>query len=163
MDRLLVIAWNDCSKSPEYALTTIHYLERYASHRINGDRDAEKENPFLTFLQTLFKLKNVVFIGYGLNELEVLEYVIEKGIHRRPDNKEEPQHYVLQGFFTHEVELARSLESYFIQFGIGLLPFSRDGRDWDQLVDVISYLAHEIPPGPVAALPRRREMEELLP
>jgi SIR2-like protein len=144
-------------------LTTIDYLKRYASHRIDGAADVEKENPFLTFLQTLFKLKNVLFIGYGLNELEVLEYVVEKGILKRSEDKEEPQHYVLQGFFTHEVELARSLEGYFIQFGIGLLPYSRDGRDWNQLVEVVSHLAREIPPGSVSALPRRREMEELLP
>ena len=140
-------------------LTTVHYLERYSSHRIDGGME---ENPFLTFLQTLFKLKNVLFIGYGLSELEVLEYVVQKGIQRQPHDHEEPQHYVLQGFFSHEIELARSLESYFRQFGIGLIPFSRDGRDWDQLIEVIDHFARELPPGPVTALPKRREMEELL-
>lgn len=141
-------------------LTTVDYLDRYSSHRIDGK--GNHENPFLTFLQTLFQLKNVLFIGYGLSELEVFEYVIQKGIVRLPDSDEEPKHYVLQGFFSHERELARSLESYFRQFGIGLLPFSRDERDWDQLVEVIEYLAREIPPGPPLALPMRREMEELL-
>ncbi|MDD5451627.1 MAG: SIR2 family protein [Desulfovibrionales bacterium] len=141
-------------------LTTVDYLDRYSSHRIDGREN--HENPFLTFLQTLFRLKNVLFIGYGLNELEVLEYIVEKGLERLPENNEEPRHYVLQGFFTHELELARSLESYFHQFGIGLLPFSRDERDWDQLVEVIDYLARKIPPGPPLSLPKRLEMEELL-
>ncbi len=141
-------------------LTTVDYLDRYSSHRIDGK--GNHENPFLTFLQTLFQLKNVLFIGYGLNELEVLEYVVQKGIERLPNNDEEPRHYVLQGFFSHERELARSLESYFRQFGIGLLPFSRDECDWDQLVVVIEYLARELPPGPPLALPKRLEMEELL-
>lgn len=141
-------------------LTTVDYLDRYSSHRIDGK--GNHENPFLTFLQTLFQLKNVLFIGYGLNELEVLEYIVQKGIEMPPNNDEEPRHYVLQGFFSHEIELARSLESYFRQFGIGLLPFSRDEDGWAQLVMVIEYLAREIPPGPPLTLPKRLEMEELL-
>ena len=141
-------------------LTTVHYLERYASHRIDGTTD--RENPLLTFLQKLFQLKNVLFIGYGLSELEVLEYVLQKGIEKGTVTNEEPRHYVLQGFFSHEIELARSLESYFRQFGIGLLPFSKDQRGWDQLADVISHLATELPLGPALAVPGRLEMEALL-
>ena len=140
-------------------LTTVHYLDLYSSHRIDGK--GNPENPFLTFLQTLFQLKNVLFIGYGLNELEVLEYIVQKGIKILPNIKEEPRHYILQGFFSHERELARSLESYFHQFGIGLLPFSRDERDWGELVVVIEYLAREISPGPPLILPKRLELEEL--
>jgi len=141
--------------------TTTQYLERYSSHRIDGAQN--HENPFLTFLETLFKTKNVLFIGYGLNELEVLEYVIQKGVISKSDSDEEPRHYVLHGFFSHEIELARSLESYYKQFGIGLLVFSRDEHDWDQLAEVIEYLVSNIPPGPGLALDVRSEMEGLLP
>lgn len=141
-------------------LTTVDYLKRYASHRPDGD--AERENPFLTFLELLFSLKNVLFLGYGLNELEILEYVIQKANHAQGHTDEEPRHYIVQGFFSHEIELARSLEIYFRQFGVGLLPFSRDRRDWAQLADVIDYLSCEIPPGPNLTLPRLNEMEELL-
>lgn len=142
-------------------LTTMQYLECYSGHRIDGKNN--HENPFLTFLETLFKLKNVLFIGYGLHELEVLEYVVQKGIKKPVNHDEEPQHYVLQGFFSHEIELARSLEGYFRQFGIGLIPYSRDERDWDQLVDVIQHFSRELPSGPPLALSKRREMEDLLP
>ena len=140
-------------------LTTVDYLDRYSSHRIDGK--GNYENPFLTFLQTLFRLKNVLFIGYGLDELEVLEYIVQKGLDGMPENNEEPRHYVLQGFFTHELELARSLESYFCQFGIGLLPFSRDKHDWNQLVEVIEYFTRKLTPGPPLGLTKRLEMEEL--
>lgn len=141
-------------------LTTIDYLDLYSSHRIDGGKN--RENPFLTFLQTLFQLKHVLFIGYGLNELEILEYIVQKGFEKRAKSNEVPMHYVLQGFFSHEVGLARSLERYFQQFGIGLLPFRRDENNWNQLIEVIDYLAREIPPGPPLALPKRLEMEELL-
>jgi len=93
--------------------------------------------------------------------MEVLEYILQKS-NQNPKNKEEPRHYVLQGFFTSDLELARSLELYYYGFGVRLLPFSRDDRDWDQLITVIDYLAGEISPGPPLALSKRFEMEELL-
>lgn len=138
-------------------LTTPQYLERYASHSI---RQGTNENPFLTFLEFLFKLKNVLFIGYGLEEFEILEYVLQKG--GCQGTEQEPQHYVLKGFFSHELELARSFESHFRQFGIGLLPYSRDHHDRDQLIKVIDYLAKEIPAGPGLVLSEQLEMEKLL-
>ena len=140
-------------------LTTPQYLERYASHSI---RQGGNENPFLTFLEFLFKLKNVLFIGYGLEEFEILEYVLQKGIKPNNNKLEEPQHYVLKGFFSHELELARSFESHFKQFGIGLLPYSKDHHNRNQLLKVMDYFAKEIPAGPGLVLSERFEMENLL-
>jgi hypothetical protein len=140
-------------------LRTVDYLKCYSSHRIDGKEN--HENAFLTFLETIFKSKNVLFIGYSLDEMEVLEYIIQKGV-QKPKTDEQPRHYVLQGFFTRDLELVRSLELYYNGFGIGLLPFSRDDRDWEQLSAVIEYYAREIPPGPPLALQKRIEMEELL-
>lgn len=141
-------------------LTTTHYLERYRSHRLEGSEG--RDNPFLTFLEILFKLKNILFVGYSLSELEVLEYVVQRARQNRACNKEEPRHYILQGFFSHQLELKRSLERYWNECGIGLLAFSRDAQDWCQLLYVIEYLGKEIPAGPVLGLQERLEMEELL-
>lgn len=142
-------------------LTTAHYLERYRSHRIDGGSD--RENPFLTFLDTLFRLKDVLFVGYSLNELEVLEYVVQKARKNRPHDNEEPHHYILQGFFSHQLELKKNLERYYRnECGIRLLAFSRDTQDWHQLLDVVEYLGNEIPVGSILGLQERREMEELL-
>ncbi len=58
-------------------LTTTNYLDLFASHRIDDKRNGE--NCFLTFLEELFKLKSVLFVGYGLGELEILEYIVQKG------------------------------------------------------------------------------------
>lgn len=142
-------------------LTTSDYLKRYRSHRLDGSSD--RENPFLTFLEILFTQKNVLFVGYSLSELEVLEYVVQKARQDHKKNNEEPRHYILQGFFSHQLELKKSLECYYRnECGIGLLAFSRDTQDWRQLLDVVEYLGKEIPVGPLLALQERREMEELL-
>lgn len=142
-------------------LTTLDYVKRYQSHRLEGQKYVENE--YLTFLATLFSARNVLFIGYGLQELEILEYVLQKGLarHQSPSG-EKPRHFLLQGFFSHELSLARSLESYFLSFGIHLLPYSRDERDWESLVDVLEKLCEELPPGSRLPSSERFEMEEML-
>ena len=148
-------------------LTTADYLRHYAGHRI-GSGTTITENPFLSFLQHLFRTKNVLFIGYGLEELEILEYVVEKARESRPAPRDpsvrlEPRHYLLDGFFSHQVQLKRSLESYFLrECDIGLIPYSRETKGWEQLIEVIEYLSEQIPVGRVLNLQQRIEMGALL-
>ena len=55
-------------------MTTRDYIRRYANDR--GSDDPALENRTLTFLEALFQNKTVLFVGYGLEDLEILEYVI---------------------------------------------------------------------------------------
>jgi hypothetical protein len=73
-------------------LTTQDYVRHYANDRLSGD--AAKENRVLTFLEYLFANRTVLFVGYGLAELEILEYVILKA--RRPPGTavKESRHYL---------------------------------------------------------------------
>ena len=144
-------------------LTTSDYLDRYYGHEIDGPDSVE--NPFLSFLQELFKSRNVLFIGYGLDELEILEYVVQKSILKRPDNGGEiiEKHYIIQGFYSHNLAEANSMESYFQSLGIKLLPFSLDEHGWDGLTHVVKYLIDELPPGERLELDDKLMMGELLP
>jgi len=119
-------------------LTTLDYLQHYANDRMSGDPYVE--NRVLTFLDHLFRHRTVLFIGYGLDELEILEYVILKA---RPhaSTAQEARHFILQGFFSHETELVRSMKTYYLEFGIQLIPFLRDSKNWDQLIDVLEEFA----------------------
>ena len=99
----------------------------------------------------------------------MLEYVIQKarGVQaptfdpNRP--QEEPLHYILQGFFSHETALMRSFRDYYLrECNIGLLPFSKDQKGWRQLVEVLEYLAREIPVGGLLPTQQRLEMDALL-
>lgn len=140
-------------------LTTTDYLTRYSGHKYDGH-----ENPYLTFLQELFNQRTVLFVGYGLEELEILEHIIQKGIDKQQDGsqKEALTHYVLQGFFSHQLEMARSMQGYFRSFGISLLPFSLDTHEWHGLVNVIEYLNKELPPGKGLTLAEENAMANLL-
>ena len=132
-------------------VTTRHYVEHYRNDRRGH------ENPVLTFLENLFRNKNVLFIGYGLDELEILEYVMLKAGEDRTDGLW-PRHFILQGFFSHEFQLMRNLQDYYDQCGIALLPFSRDWKDWDQLIDVVEDFATRIP---VSRLMKAQELQEM--
>ncbi len=140
--------------------TTEEYLVRYANHKIA--KGPAGENAFLTFLEKLFELKTILFIGYSLSELEVLEYVLQKKGQGINQEGTEQKHFILQGFFSHEVELAKGLKEYFAKFGVELIPFSRDENDWGQLANVIEYLALELKIGNPLAVATLQEMKGLL-
>jgi hypothetical protein len=141
-------------------LTTQHYVRHYANdRRADGP---EGENRVLTFLGFLFSEKNVLFVGYGLEELEILEYVIGKARLMAEPGKTEIRHFLLQGFFSHEEELARSLSNYYAECGIELIPFLRDQKDWDQLMDVLEEYARIAPSGAPLNVQIFKEMGALL-
>ncbi|PLY13888.1 MAG: hypothetical protein C0631_12745 [Sedimenticola sp.] len=143
-------------------LTTQDYVRHYANDRFATS--AEEENLVLTFLDNLFnKEKTVLFLGYGLEELEILEYVILKARHTSGPAQCEARHYILQGFFSHEYELMRGLTRYYLsECGIQLLPFLRDQNDRMQLLNVLEHYAEHMPASELMYLQEFREMEGLL-
>jgi hypothetical protein len=142
-------------------LTTGDYLKHYANDR--GSADAEGENRVLTFLEYLFSNRSVLFIGYGLEELEILEYVLLKAGKRANSSSRELRHYILQPFFSHEEVLLRSFRSYYRnECAVELIPFRRDDKDYGQLVDVLEDFARKIPAVPPLVLQKAQEMEDLL-
>lgn len=140
-------------------LTTRHYIERYANDHRTGDPSTE--NPTLTLLENLFANYTVLFIGYGLEELEILEYVILKAREQHSDERE-IRHYLVQGFFSHEQIVARSMEKYYQrECGIQLIPFLRDQKNHDQLIDVIRHFAQKMPAKEPLMLELAHQLEKL--
>ena len=139
----VVIHLHGSVKDPEgMILTTQDYVRHYANDRGPGEPAAE--NRILTFLDYLFREKTVLFVGYGLTELEILEYVITKAT-LQSNGVGAIRHYLIQGFYGHEQELARNLEGYYRESSIQLIPFSKDQKGWDQLLDVVERFASDVP------------------
>jgi hypothetical protein len=109
-----VIHLHGSIRAPEgMILSTQHYVKHYANDRRTGQASAE--NPVLRFLEFLFNERTVLFVGYGLEELEILEYVILKAGQARESRPTEARHFLLQGFFSHEKLLYRSLSDYYLR------------------------------------------------
>lgn len=137
-------------------LTVSDYVDHYAN-----DRGDNKENPVLTFLDILFRNKTVLFVGYGVEEYELLEPIVMKA--RAGHSGQTVNHYLLQGFFSHEQRLMQGLHDYYLhELGIQLLPFQRDIKDRDQLVDVLEDYAKQIPASAPLMLQKLFDMESLL-
>jgi len=141
-------------------LTTPQYLAHYANDRLSDD--VSRENKVLTFLESLFSRRTVLFVGYGLEELEILEYIFVKSRPLQRTGGAEIRHYMLQGFFSHQQQLMTNLAAYYRGFGIQLIPFSRDDRDWDQVIDVLEDFGARAPAEDLMRLQRLTDMEDLL-
>jgi hypothetical protein len=141
-------------------MTTRDYIQRYANDR--GADDPARENRTLTFLEALFRNKTVLFVGYGLEDLEILEYVVQKARQQTSSDRPQARHFMLQGYFAHEYELMRSLTQYYAQCDIELIPFRRDQRDWAQLTEVLEAFATIIPAVTPLGLQVQMEMESFL-
>ncbi len=141
-------------------VTTRQYIKRYANDHRTGD--ANTENRALTFLEHLFEHYTVLFIGYGLEELEILEYVIHKARGQSNASDNEARHFLLEGFFSHETTLLRGMETYYLhECGIQLIPFLRDQKDRQQLLDVLEDFAQRMPASAPLVLQQGQVLEDL--
>ena len=66
---------------------------------------------FQDFLTSIFAKYTVLFIGYGMEEFELLDFLIGK---YRPGEKIELKHYILKPFKTGEENTLRFEEYYYI-------------------------------------------------
>lgn len=135
----------------------------YLAHYANDGQKGVEENPILRFLEYLFANKTVLFLGYGLEELEILEYVILKARHRSDHTKKVTSHYLLQGFFSFESDVCDSLTHYFSEeCGIELIPFRRDQNNWAQVIEVLGHFARSLPSTQPVIAQDLAEMEQLI-
>jgi hypothetical protein len=121
-----VMHLHGCIKDPEkMVVTTSDYLEHYSSGEVQQ------------FLRDLFARKIVLFIGYGLEETEVLEYILRKGDAAKKADAVF-RRYILQGFFQSEFGLYEYLRTYYRQsFECDLIGFPKDYLNYGQLTTIL--------------------------
>ena len=126
-----VIHIHGCVDSPEsMIITTKNYLIHYSKDEIS------------IFLEYLFKNKTVLFLGYGLEETEILEYVLKGSNHT---GLAEKRLFILQGFFNAELSLYEKLKKYYEQsFNAELIGFPKDYIDYEQQKEIIKRWSDEL-------------------
>lgn len=105
---------------------------------------------FKNFLTNLFEEYTILFIGYGVNEFELLDYIVTKNF-----NGALPQmkHYMLHPMYKDEINILKFEQAYYNKFGIKLIPYQKDELGYNQLTEVLknwnnqirsrsTYLAH---------------------
>jgi len=94
------------------------------------------------FLGELFAKKTVLFLGYGLEESEVLEHILRRGHVEQTDDR---RRFALQGYFQSDRLLYRRLHEYYKwSFGVHLIGFERDNNDYAQQDHILRDWSAEI-------------------
>lgn len=110
--------------------TTIDYIKKYY-------KSEDKTNDFL---RKLFDEYTVVFMGYGLEELQILDSVIGKG---DPANKR--IHYSLVGTYLNELNFFNIRRKYFYEsLGIELCHYYLDIERYRRIVTVLNSWRDEL-------------------
>lgn len=126
-----IIHLHGCIDDPEnMIITTGDYLSHY-------------DNEFVkVFLTNLFDKYTVVFLGYGLEEIDILEYILKKGQTKKESTR---KRFYLEGFFGYQEELCKNLIDYYRDyFGVHLLGFKRDKNDFNQLTEILKKWSSEL-------------------
>lgn len=91
------------------------------------------------FLKSLFVNYTVLFVGYGLDELELLEYVISSNNQNRYI-----QHYRLLPMFEGDDHILEFERSYYNQLGIEVIPYDIKTVGYSQIYHVLQSWQQQI-------------------
>ena len=106
--------------------TVDQYLDRYTNDSFNN------------FLISLFANYHILFVGYGLSEFELLDYLFKS---TRGDKQ---KHFFLKDYFSYEKKLYEFEQMYFGKLGITLIPYEKDQIGFEQLRIILSDWADKI-------------------
>ncbi len=105
------------SDEDSLVFTTKRYIEIYTNAKFNE------------FIEEFFNQYTVLFVGYGLEEIELLERIF-KSTHTE-------QKFYLRGYFEHEKRVVEFEKKYFGGIGVNVIPFSKDKNGYEQLKVII--------------------------
>lgn len=114
-------------KPDSLVFTLNEYSSKYSFRSKNG---------FANELADLFSInenKTILFIGYSLREFEMLQYIL--GFDK--DSKIKRNIFKLDGYLKCEETKIDVDRKYYKSLGITLIPYSREIKDFDKLIDVL--------------------------
>lgn len=101
-------------KPETLVFTTQQYLKRYSN------------NIYKEFLKNIFKNHCVLFIGYGLGEFEILEYLLDDDINNG-------NIYVINDYYSYEYCVKKNLDIYYKSININQIAYNKDKNGFNQL------------------------------
>jgi hypothetical protein len=110
-------------------LTSPQYITRYNAQE------------FQDFLKSIFAKYTVLFVGYGMEEFELLDFLMSK---YKPGDKIELKHYILKSFKDGKERTLRFEEYYYNSMGVYVIPYHISDNTYRELYDVIQAWNREI-------------------
>ena len=111
-------------------MTTRDYISHYMDRFV------------ITFLNDLFARKVVLFIGYGFEEEEILEFIVRKS---NSQDESEPKHFWLYPRLSKDNSTYKHLERYFARHcSIRLIDYNIDKKGHNHLEEIIIKWASDL-------------------
>jgi len=108
------------------------YIEHYADQRVQA------------FLSAMFKNCTVLFVGYGLAELEILDHIIRSNDSLN-SGASEPRHFLLYAYRSTELVQKGFIEQFFRdQCGVRVVPYCIDAKGHQEVVEVFKCWSSEL-------------------
>jgi hypothetical protein len=144
-----VVHLHGCVSEPStMVITTKDYLDHYSRIEVRE------------FLRYLFEKKTVLFLGYGLEETEVLEYVLRRG-GASGNEIGGVRRYILQGFFQAETGLCDLLREYYREsFSTELMGFPKDYKSYSQQTEILANWSRKLRFGSIALTDEAAALED---
>ena len=109
--------------------TVPQYFNRYRS------------KDFEHFLMRIFDNYYVLFVGYGMDEFELLDFIIPRF---SSEGKKVIERFILLPFYRGEENILEYQQSYYAHMGISVIGYEKDQLGYFQLYEVIKYWNSEI-------------------
>ncbi|GAI22380.1 unnamed protein product, partial [marine sediment metagenome] len=93
-----------------------------------------RNNDFQSFLRRIFNSRTVLFVGYGMSEFELLDFIITKA---DTGHEIESKHFILLSFYTGEEADLKFEQQYHNKMGITVVAYQKDQNGYNQLYEVI--------------------------
>ncbi len=94
------------------------------------------------FLRNVFSSYTVLFIGYGLAEFELLEFIIGKNY--KNEKEALPKRFILADFYQGEENLVKMEQSYYQEMNIQVIPYAKDISGFKQLAEIIAIWSRQL-------------------
>lgn len=125
--------------------TVPRYIQRYSDPR------------FQQFLFKIFQENVILFLGYGMEEYELLDFLIPKF---DPMKGKERKHFILLPYYRGEEDALRLDSLYFNSLGVRIKGYEKDEHGYTQLYDIVRNWNKEIMQTSTALFDEIKEIED---
>ncbi len=128
-----------CIKNRESLIFTLpKYLERYS------------DKGFISLMKKLFAKNSILFVGYGLAEFEILDFLIVKsGISEGSSANDKLKHHILLPIFSYEESVFEYYKNYYKSLGIEAIRYNKDVNSYLELINVLKEWNKDVTLSPI--------------
>lgn len=110
------------------------YINRYGYNISSYSKDPNYET-YSKFLRDVFKGEyTILFIGYGLEEIEILQYLFENTLEKNLENKN-TRFMLLGGYASHYGYIDILSQYYLSNYGVTILPYDITEYGYDKEIE----------------------------